>query len=68
MEEPTGQGFPENGVKARGGLARDRLDMKVDPGRRAQWEAAAREDGVTLSVWIRMTLDAEVKRRKRRLP
>lgn len=47
-------------------MTRDRLDMKLPPEKRAQSEHAAKEDGVPLSVWIRLVLDAEIKRRKRR--
>jgi antitoxin component of RelBE/YafQ-DinJ toxin-antitoxin module len=43
-----------------------RLEIRVDPAEKAAYVAAARAAGMECSDWIRMTLNAAVKRKPRK--
>lgn len=46
----------------------ERVELRVSLEEKAAWVAAARSSGLQVSQWIRLVLDAEIKRRKRRHP
>jgi len=56
-------GIPEMG---KGKARADRVVLRVLPGERARWDAAAKRSGVTLSAWLRGLANAAAAPAKRK--
>jgi antitoxin component of RelBE/YafQ-DinJ toxin-antitoxin module len=40
---------------------RDRIELRIDPAERESWEQAAKENGLTLSEYVRTTVNQSVR-------